>query len=874
MSGKQWTAYAVGIVVGVVVGIATAGIGLAAYAGTVGVLAFGVTSSLMLGKPAGTGVGGAAAEKLQIADATEAMPVAVIFGMCRIAGNYMRYDRDSFRSVAVEADSGGGKGGGSSSQVVGFQYYLSYLYGMCMGQLDGIMNVWDGSEMKKVATGDRPFTTDTLTVNLSGSDWGGNCTFYRGSPGQAAAHIGSDSATWYTYPHTAYIHFENYLIGTQSAPRTILVEAYRWPVCLDAAGDVVPSILVHGSLTSAGPCWYDANPAAIIYEVLTNAVWGRGLSPDKIDVASFAAASEFFATNDIGISISLTDQGKLSDVIDYVRRHVNTCVAWDGSVLKLFVLMNPTDGDEPLTITRDQVTKPSVQRPAWPETSNELRLEFVNRTNSWQTEIAQVQDDAAIGAIGGIVNSNMVSLPGFTNRTTAEAQAQRILQEQAYPAATITFYMNMAARRLIPGRRVRFVWDELTAQALNLFYRVVEVTDNEQSADGVKVILAEDLYATPYLGGPQAFEAAVPGFSGTTFNSNDDLTLGGDSNAPYDPGDLAPLFAFELTIGKTLGTKQFAVLCQRGGLANIYALHKWALHGGSLFTSFAQTQGWCITGKLLSAVPTTACDIQRGTGGMTFTFDLTDPGDEADLLSSANKVGVAGDDLETLLSGMTDLLVIGGEVFFVGLVTETSPGVYEASNFIRAQWGTAQAAHAINDNVFFISKFVASQFLVSQGDIPTGTAIDLQTNVASPGSGVIATEFAWVGPNAGAFLGTGALAYCPGYLSHTIIGTTFAVNLRPRWHGIGAESTGTIQGDLNNFAAAIPDGYALYVQPFNGVTSLAAAAVVISSYTSDADPSGNGGVWSFSFTAPGGTNKLRVWAGYKGGLSQQYIDLT
>lgn len=880
MSGNQWLSYTVAIVVGVVVGVLTAGIGLGAYAGTVGVLAFGVTSSLMLSRNAGkgTGISSAAAQELEIATASETVVVPVYFGLVRVAGNFMRVDISSFEARGVEdnVESGGKGGGGSQTVTVGYEYFLSYLYGLGIGPLDGIGDIWDGNEMKKVSEGYTSFTGDTMTRTIAGNDFGGDFTIFRGTDTQPVAEIGGSgmSDTWLNYYHTAYAWFEQFKIGSSPTPRTLLFECHRWPVCVDDAGVDIPSIIKTGSNDNTGRTWYDANAAAVIFEVLTNKIWGRGLPVDMIDVASFAAASQFFADNDLGISLALTDQSSLADIIDFVRRHLNTCCVWDGGKLRLFVLMNPDDDAVPVTITRDQVTKPRLQRPAWPETANELRVEFIERSNAWKTEIAHVQDDAAIGAVGGLINSQKATLTGFTNRYTAESQARRILREQSYPQATLSFYMNRWASGLVPGRRVRFVWDELTPQLMNTFWRVVETTDNEQSSDGIRVMLAEDLYATPYLGDEQAFEAATPGFEGDSFNEAGDVTKGEDSTGPYDPGDLQPLRAFELSIGKTYGTKQFAILCQRGSLANHYALHKWAPDGGSLFTTFAQTQGWCITGKLLSAVPTTARDIQRGASGITFTFDLTDPGDEGDLLSSANKIQVDADGFEPLLSGMTDLLIIGNEVFFVGLVEETTPGVYRASNFIRAQMGTTQAAHAINDDVYFISLWKATKYVVGQGDIPSGQVIDFLTLVATAQSGLLATNFAWSGPAAGGFLGTGALAYVPGYLSHAVVGSAWAVQLRPRWHNCGAESSTTIEGDMGNFTEAIPDGYGLYVEPFNGVTSLAARAPVISSYTSDADPTGAGGVWSFTFNAPGSTNKIRVWAAYKGGMSLDYIELT
>ena len=868
MSGRSWVSYAAAVVVGVVVGyFAGPQAGYMAGMATLGV-ASALTSKQ---KPQGFTN---AAEDLDIASATEAVPVPVVFGNARMGGNFIRWDVDSFRAEEVTEKSGGGKGGGSSaSQVVGYKYYLSYLYGLTMGSLDGIGNIWDGAEMKIVSAGYTAFSGDYLPRVIEGADMSGTIYVYRGTATQPVAQIGgiAKAATHLRYKHHAYAWMENFLIGSRPTPKTLLFELVRWPVCVDDSGVAIPGLIRTGSNTSAGVTWLDANPAAIIFELFTNKIWGRGMSVEFIDIPSFVTASQFFADNDLGISLAVDTQSKLSDIVEFVQRHVSTATIWTGEKLKLVVLMNPNDDETPLDITREQVSDPVLTRPAWPDCANELRAEFINKEDDWKKSVASVQDDAAIDSIGGQINSQLVTVNGFTHRVTAEAQALRILNEMSYPQSRINFKMNRWGSSVTPGRRFRYVWDEIGALPVNLFFRVMEISDRSQDSEGIEITAVEDLYAQAYFGTKQDFAAVPPAFQDNTFSANDDLSLGGDHNAPYDPGTMAPV-AFELNIGLAVGQRQFAVLTEQGGNATIYASHSWRT-GSNPYTAFASTKGWAITGKLLSAIPLTDSAIQRSTWGITFDVDLTEPGNATALLSSANKVLLDADHMSNLTAGPYDLMIIGKEVFLIGCITLVSAGVYRCSNFIRAVMGTEQATHAINDGYSYVDTWDATKYVVDQGDIPDATNVDFQTDVATPQSGLLLTEFAWTGPEAGQFIGLGVRPFVPGFLNRTHVVDNWVVNVRPRIHGAGAQYLPRLADDMGNLANKLPDGYGLLVQPFISGSSVAARVAVTANFIPDDGVTVTTGVWNFTYNAPAGTDTLRLWSSYRGQPSLAYLDI-
>lgn len=876
MSGKGWISYVAAVVVAVVVTVVTGGNVQLGY--MAGMLTLGIGSAIQAGqrKDDTGGFKNAAAKDLEMATATEAIIVPVFFGRVQMAGNFIRVDRDSFYSQNIEetSQSGGKGGGGSQSFTVGFQYYLSYLYGLGTGPIDAVGKITDGNEMKTVSDGLTWFAGDTMTRTIQGADMYGEITVFRGSDTQPVAEIGGPELadTHLNYRGTAYAWMENFYIGQRPTPKTLLFEMIRRPRCVDDAGDAIPGLVVTGSNDDTGRCWLDANPAAIIWELFTNKQWGRAMSSDYLDAASFVAASQFFADNDIGLSLAIDQQGKLGDVVEFIQRHVNSAVVWTGEKIKFVVLMNPNDTSVPVDITAEQIVDPVMTRPAWPECVNELRVEFLNCENGYKAEVAHATDDGAIAAIGGQINSQRVVLNGFTNRYTAEAQTLRLLNELSYPQGRLSFKTNGVGLKLTPGQRVRFVWDEIGDQPINTFWRVLEFSDRAQDPDGMQVELAEDLYAQAYLGDKQAFAAVPPAFEDNTFADNEDVSLGGDQNAPYDPGTMEPR-AFELNIFMALGTRQFAVLTERGSGINAAAVHYWRT-AANPFVALASTKGWAITGKLISAIPTTTRAIQRSTWGLTFDFDLTDPSNEAAMLSSANKVLLDSDHITNLTAGPSDVMIIGGEMFLVGKIVESSPGVYTASNFIRAYLGTSQAAHAINDDVAFIPNWKPALYVVSQGDIPEATVVDLQTNVQAPTGDVIATEFPWTGPSAGTFTGLGVRPFLPGYLAHTKTLDSWFAEFRPRIHAGGCGFYPILADDLGNLTTSLPAGYGLLVQPFISGVAQADRVGVVANYNPGDGVDAATGRWNFTYSAPAGTNELRVWSVYKGNASLQYHTLT
>lgn len=874
MGGNTWTSYLVGAVVGIVVGVFTFGIGFAAYAATAGVLAFSVTTSYMLSQQAkgdlSAGIKSAAAKELQITQTSEAIAVPVNFGTTRLSGNLLRYETAGFTSTATyeEVQGGGGKGGGggdSQPVLTGYDYRLSYEVGLCMGPIDEIGRIWDGNNLEVVGQGSATWAGGGghyQSLTITGKEFGGTIHIHKGRADQAPVNAYAGSGQ--NYRGVSFVTLPNFLIGKQPVPRTLMFEITRWPVCLGTDGLPVDGLRTQGSVDETGPSWYDANPAAILWEIFTNKAWGRGADPTLLDAASFIEASEYFASNNIGISFALEEQAAIADTIDFIRQHVNTVVVWDGAKLFCRCMMNTAAFRVAASISSEQVNKVQFIRPAWPDVANELRIEFTNRAAGYKPEIAHIQDDAAITVMEGVVNSQRVSMPGFHRRELAEQQAARILSEMAYPAATLVFYMNRWASHILPGDLIEFVWSEWSAGPITSYWNVSEINDNEQSADGIRVTLQENQYLTSYEGLPVPIEPAAPGFTGDTFNDDSDINLGEDHQDAITIEDMRPVQVWELPAIMTAGKDRLAFTAEKGTGSVLTLAHYASPDGLTDFSYFGATAGVAITGELASAVPDNGRTNCRDALD-AFTITLTKPANEGDILGSANKALLDSDDLATLVAGQTDILLIGGEIFQVGKITETSPGVYTVENYLRACFGTEIEAHGIGAAFAFIPSWYLPAYTLENTTLEEGTW-DWQS-YANTIQGQSATGW----DHTADLEGRGSRPYPPSEIESSAVGLAYSGTFRPRFIASGALAFNTIEKELGTLNLTIPDGLTFLVQPMNGGATNGDAAPLPVTFTPDDGLDPATGVCAWSYTAPASTTGLRIFSLYNGKRSLAYM---
>lgn len=916
MSGNTIVNYAVAIVVGVVVAVATAGTGLAAYSTLLGTIAFSATAGAMSyynrpgmpGLPGGTnrlkgghsGAGkDAAAGQLEMTSASESVNAPIVFGCVRIAGNIVRYDRSTFATEPIiqrykieqpVAASGGtqqqgGKGGGGSGgspakeaetkvsyqeQIVGYKYYLSFDLALCLGPVDGIGTIYSSPGEVAVGTGGN-FGGNTQSASLAGPDDGGTVRLYRGSTTQT--RIGGDAYSdnsGNNHRNFCFAHFQNFFIGTTPAPKTYLFTVRRLPVCLDDAGSAVAGMKTRGSTNPAHPAYLDANPAAILYEIFTNKVWGRGMSAELLDVDSFVTASAYFEANNIGLSFALDTANGVGDLIDQIRSHCATSVVWNGWKLRCRCLLDrATEYATSVTITDDIANEITFNRPAWPETVNDLRVQFTNRANNFQAEIVHVQDMAAINTIG-LVNSRTIPLLGFSNRQTAEAQTKRILAEMSYPRATLTCKINQWHSHMEPGDLIRFVWQHWTTGTATMYFRLVEIDDSQQDANGIKITAVEDMLLNATEDDSEPLPS-VPISESEEPRTDTDLALGDDHSAPITLASPQPMQAWEQPPFMSSGDADIIITGRRPASFVTAMLNRWTLTASPSYAIHSATSGWALPGTIITP-PATGLRTNCRDAADAFTFALANTADATALLASANKVQLDADHLATLSEAGSDLLLIGREILLIGNIEETSPGVFTATNYLRAAFGSLLEEHTTGDAFAFIPQWSRAQYAASLGAIPTGQPVTFRATAFTP-QGEDGTAYEFEGPQPdGSFEGRASSPYPPGLRTASRVGDVWTLELRPRFMDRGAGVEGDLETDLAALITALPDGYTITVTPLDsGAAATGPTATLSTAWTPSDGATITTGLLAATYTAPAGTVALELRAVERGKTS---IDAT
>ena len=441
----------------------------------------------------------AASTEVKVAPSGEGFPVAVIFGSVERMGKFMDYSKDTMRADAItKTVKAGSLSKKSSTFTVGYSYYLTWEYGLCMGNVDAIGQVYahPGRDKCRPSSALTGFGGDTQDLTLSAHKQGGSVRVYRGSATQNRVAGGDPYASkGMNYRNVCWALFQDFKMGEVSPiPNSYTFILSRMPV-VGASG--IPQ---RASNNPASALYLDANPAAIVYEMLTNGLWGRNISSTLIDIPSFVAAGNYFLTREIGMSFTLEQEMSLSDALNVIRSHINTIIFWDGTKIVMKVLVDPANYLVGMTVLPlNSIIDVSINRETWETSKNEIRAEFVNREADYKNEVVHL-NDMSVESIQQHFTPTRATLAGFAHRHLATRQAERLLKEAAYPQANFTITLNRLDSKITIGDLLALDWSEWSSFPIRYFVRVAQVNYPEEGEDQITLTGMEDTELTTWVG--------------------------------------------------------------------------------------------------------------------------------------------------------------------------------------------------------------------------------------------------------------------------------------------------------------------------------------------------------------------------------------
>jgi hypothetical protein len=244
---------------------------------------------------------------LQFQTSQQGGVIPLVYGTTRVAPNLIDYD--DFTATPASSGVKGKGGGGGKAGGQQYNYSASVILGVCQGPVAGFGTVW----------------------------WDKNTAPLAGMPGLSTTNLGADGQTadpfWVTnhpatalgYSGTANVTLDNYQLGmTASLPNF--------------------SFEVSGIEAASGVNGFDANPAAIIIDFLTNQRYGAGFPASNLD--TLAAYSEYCAAAGLFLSPLLDSQQEAQQALGDIAKLTNSAIVWSGALLKIVPY-----GDEPLSAT-------------------------------------------------------------------------------------------------------------------------------------------------------------------------------------------------------------------------------------------------------------------------------------------------------------------------------------------------------------------------------------------------------------------------------------------------------------------------------------------------------------------------------------------
>jgi hypothetical protein len=743
-----------------------------------------------------------------------------------------------------------------------------------MGPIDSVGQVYQvPGEVEMHAGAWSGSTLDYVELCLDSAASGGIVRVYQGKSDQTRIATGDNyqADTEMNYRNVAWALVgtgdDGYFMGRQPTPPTLQFLVRRLPKCV-RDDDTTTPIRTRGSFDTGHSAYNAANPAAVIYELLTNKVWGRGLSSDLIDETSFIVAADYFAGQNLGMSFKIDAEESITDLLEGIRNHLRTILTWDGETYKIKCLMDIDTTHEFIqTIKSDEVLNLTINRPLWDNVINEVRAEFLSEDRLYRSDMVHAQNLAAKEIMNGWITPSRQMLSGFTIPSVVGQQAQRLLSEVSYPFLTASWEMNRFKSQIEVGDVVRVVWSEFNQTAVTAYFMVAEIEDGASDDENIKITAVEDHLLAPVTG--EELTVTLPDAYAWEFivaPDDDDMSKHIPPVAPDDP--IVPITAFEMPPHATGGDAAFVALLGEK-VNNILTGSQGAWSNDDVgYNIWGTSSEFALTGTLDDAITSTS-DFDRTDG---YEITVTDSLKMNDFLA-INLVQNPSDDLEALVESRQYFMVIDDEIMQVGYFEAVDSTTVKARNLVRGIFGSKIASHAATSKVFFS---VSKKTGYNGGDIPEDSQPYFRAYPVGLWNTVYAAGSSFRTPTTN-YYGRGRRPLPPEFVSITDNGSdNYDVVVRPRWSEKGSGVFPFYEA-IRNPISANDEGIGLSVYEVDATNATLTAWQVPEtfSYTPDGvggDPDASG-VMQFNITLDSSTKLLRVYQTRSGRTSPDYLEI-
>lgn len=592
----------------------------------------------LFGGGGGTNTSETPATGVQFQSSANGLPVPIIFGKTRVSPNLGWYG--DFNAIPhTSKQSSGGKGGGDAPTNTTFTYQASFILFLGEGPVASVPRCWKDKDAPIPAT-------NLFSVFLGG---------YTQNPWSYLAGAHPDQAL--SYRGMAYAAANGYDLKSSASLSNHNFE-----------------VVGFSSLNPGAGVW-DCDPKDILTGIFTNSHWGvPGFNASLL--ADYTEFSTYCKASGLLFSPAYTDQAAAAQMVTDLMQLTNSGIYFSEGLLKIVpygdatvagngVTFTPSLtpagylGDDDFLVSSDE-DPITVKRNAIPTTVgtssdayNQVQIEFVNRANDYQVEIAPAQDQASIDTYG-LRPMSVITAHQIADAGVAQAVAQLILQRSVYIRNQYEFKLGWQWIALEPTDIVA-----VSDSVLGLVNFPVRIISIEEDDDGELSLVAED--APP--GAASFVSAPIP--------------ISGGYSADYNvaPGDVSAPVLFEPPVGLTGGNLQVWIAASGGAMWG--GCDVWVSDDGDSYLKAGRINGPSRYGSLTASLPQVADpDLTN-----TLAIDLT--ASKGELLSST----------QAQADALVTLCWVDGELLAYQTATLTSAHQYGLSYLRRGQYGTPDTTH-------------------------------------------------------------------------------------------------------------------------------------------------------------------------------------
>lgn len=240
------------------------------------------------------------------------------------------------------------------------------------------------------------------------------------------------------------------------------------------------------------------NPAHMLYEVITNKEWGRGLPVSALNVASFAACADTLFDEGFGLCFRWTRRSSLESFVQSIIDHIGGAIFSDRETSLLTIKLIRDDYD-PATLPIYDADTGLLEINEYVTTSlgpaiNEIQVSYVDQIANKSRGVIS-QNLASLQASQGVFNSLKKTYNGVPTAGLAQRLAQRDLRANAMALRRFKLTFDRRAWRIPPAGVIRI--RDLGRGIEDIVLRVGRIEDGTLTNGKIIITAVQDVFGFP-----------------------------------------------------------------------------------------------------------------------------------------------------------------------------------------------------------------------------------------------------------------------------------------------------------------------------------------------------------------------------------------